>query len=246
MLTPYENIIIGNFLYGLGLAMGAQPRPAAGSINLLQQTPLDRPLGDVMVHYPGALRLIEFKRTQADWGKEQAKYQSLTSALSARPHLFDVSRQVHWFVESGKLIDARPYLDLNAASDKGVSLEDFAAAVVKDGLGAQAFSPSVLHEYLNAVATFAGVRDRMAPGLLVTVDGTGTLRYVAVENILDLRITAQQLLARSLEAYQEGRELAHRRAQMLERSTPQRASPGESQQDSELRRQRSQQQSIGR
>lgn len=26
MLSPYENVIIGNFIYGLGLVMGKNPR----------------------------------------------------------------------------------------------------------------------------------------------------------------------------------------------------------------------------
>ena len=65
MLTPYENIIIGNFLYSLGLAIGRSPRPVEACINLTQQTPLDQVLGDVMLQFPGAWRLIEFKRPGA-------------------------------------------------------------------------------------------------------------------------------------------------------------------------------------
>lgn len=41
----YENIIIGNFLYSFGAAMGARShvKELPLSVNLLQQTPLDRP-----------------------------------------------------------------------------------------------------------------------------------------------------------------------------------------------------------
>ncbi len=59
----YENVVIGNFLYGLGVSVGAQLRghilPA--SVNLLQQTPEDKALADVLLSFPGTLRLIEFK-----------------------------------------------------------------------------------------------------------------------------------------------------------------------------------------
>lgn len=44
MLSPYENVIIGNFIYGLGLVMGKNPRQIDSCVNLLQQTPLDKVL----------------------------------------------------------------------------------------------------------------------------------------------------------------------------------------------------------
>ncbi len=50
----YENVVIGNFLYGLGVSVGAQLRghvlPA--SVNLLQQTPEDKALADVLLSFP--------------------------------------------------------------------------------------------------------------------------------------------------------------------------------------------------
>ena len=52
MLSPYENVIIGNFIYGLGLVMGKNPRQIDSCVNLLQQTPLDKVLGDVMLQFP--------------------------------------------------------------------------------------------------------------------------------------------------------------------------------------------------
>lgn len=58
MLSPYENVIIGNFIYGLGLVMGKNPRQIDSCVNLLQQTPLDKVLGDVMLQFPGAWQLM--------------------------------------------------------------------------------------------------------------------------------------------------------------------------------------------
>lgn len=145
--------------------MGARSEWVAGCINLLQQTPLDRPLGDVMVHYPGALRLIEFKRPKADWAKELTKREMLSAAISARPPLQVVSRAVHWFVESGSEavprlhIAARPHLDMESSSPRDLMLEAFAEMVVNDGLGESEFDPSILNEYQHAVTTFSRVKD---------------------------------------------------------------------------------------
>lgn len=51
----YENVIIGNFLYGLGLDIGIKIGLDNGTetlpeiiINLLQQTPADKELGDML------------------------------------------------------------------------------------------------------------------------------------------------------------------------------------------------------
>ena len=73
MLSPYENVIIGNFLYALGLAMGRQSMPVDGCVNLLQQTPADPALGDLMLQFPGVWRLVEFKRGGGDEKKEDQR-----------------------------------------------------------------------------------------------------------------------------------------------------------------------------
>ncbi|CAM2157911.1 hypothetical protein PT2222_470001 [Paraburkholderia tropica] len=58
-MEPYENIVIGNFLYSFGLTVGQLSGEAVRPmcVNLLQQTPLDRPLGDLMFENAGVVRL---------------------------------------------------------------------------------------------------------------------------------------------------------------------------------------------
>lgn len=42
----YENVVIGNFLYGLGFSIGRSlPEQRTSVVNLLQQTPADKTLG---------------------------------------------------------------------------------------------------------------------------------------------------------------------------------------------------------
>lgn len=95
MLSPFENIIIGNFLFGLGLVMGNKPRQVDACVNLLQQTPLDKVLGDVMLQFPGSWRLIEFKRRGANLKKEKVKLATYRGATSRDRELRAASMRAH-------------------------------------------------------------------------------------------------------------------------------------------------------
>lgn len=98
----YENIVIGNFLYGLGFAVRAR-RPSgvsASAINLLQQTPADTLLGDLLLEFPGVVRLIEFKAEDNRESKELSRHRKLSAALAGNIELQAISRDVHWYVET--------------------------------------------------------------------------------------------------------------------------------------------------
>lgn len=81
----YENITIGNFLFSLGYSIRDKQRDsgmgAAGSVNLLQQTPADQLLGDVLVKFSGVVRLLEFKAEGADLRKERGKHAGLKKII---------------------------------------------------------------------------------------------------------------------------------------------------------------------
>ncbi|BCA64663.1 hypothetical protein [Fluviibacter phosphoraccumulans] len=67
----YGNIVIGNFLYGLGFVI-AKPTASCdfpSIVNLLQQTPDDAVFGDHLFKAPGMLRIIEFKQRSNMYGK---------------------------------------------------------------------------------------------------------------------------------------------------------------------------------
>src|SRR5262245_44285930 len=52
----YENVVIGNFLFALGYALRDKGRvERLGAVNLLQQTPADRFLGDLLLDFPGVV-----------------------------------------------------------------------------------------------------------------------------------------------------------------------------------------------
>ena len=59
----YENLVIGNFLFGLGLKVGALRNDYIApelAVSLLHQTPLEFVLGDVMLAGPRAIALLGF------------------------------------------------------------------------------------------------------------------------------------------------------------------------------------------
>lgn len=208
MRDPYENILIGNFLYSLGLLIGAKAgdRELPACINLLQQTPLDGQLADVQLIYPGVVRLIEFKRQSNDSAKEAARLFLLQALIEGDAELERVSRTIHWFVESSEAplqwhTDVRPYLDLDAAQ-QGLSLRPFLDRLVDAALSAQGpeFPPALLTRYLTQVGTYAGDEGTSSSGLLVTISADGTLHYVALDRIHDFRLVLNALEERARDA----------------------------------------------
>jgi hypothetical protein len=97
-----ENIVIGLFIdwfgFERGIRYGRTCEPIA--IELLQQTPLDTSLGDLLIASSRFVRLIEFKRELNKDDKEFAKLEMLRRALRAPAisHLVSLSRKVHWYV----------------------------------------------------------------------------------------------------------------------------------------------------
>lgn len=63
-------------------------------VNLLQQSPMDPPLGDVLIENAGVTRLIAFKREQNDSMKEETKRLMLERILGGNARLQSVSREI--------------------------------------------------------------------------------------------------------------------------------------------------------
>lgn len=120
-----ENNVIGSFIFGLGRQVearhGRMPCEPIG-VELLQQTPLDTSLGDVLIANAKIVRLIEFKRESNRDAKEIANFQLLCRALNSShlSHLDAISRKIHWFVQTNFSKTQNsivvPYLDLKTPS----------------------------------------------------------------------------------------------------------------------------------
>jgi hypothetical protein len=207
-MEPYENIMIGNFLYALGLSLGARRdgKKVPASINLLQQTPMDKLLGDALIEYPGTMRLLEFKRSKNKSDKEQNKLEGLRTAMTPFPHLDPVSRAVHWYIESieDQSSDARavPYLDLDAANpDAQTTMFAFIDALVSEALagGSGRFDDNLIREYLECVSDWSGESGASSGGLLVMLDERGQLVYQTLDDIRDLHMMHELLREMRLE-----------------------------------------------
>lgn len=226
----YENVVIGNFLYGLGFAIRA--RLASGSlsgvVNLLQQTPADTLLGDLLLEFPGVLRLIEFKANANKSTKEKSRHRALRGAVAVDSKQEAISRKVHWYIETepseipGRAFTSRivPYLDAYPAEAARGSLESFIDTLAAEAIGKQ---PSTTREaeakYLQWVRLFQGDGEVGTGGILVVVDKDGGMHYAQLLDMLEFRLTHRQWIA--LHEARLEREIAYERdlehARKLER-----------------------------
>lgn len=226
MTKLYENVVIGNFLYALGFAVRAR-RPTGVTVsvvNLLQQTPDDRLLGDLLLTFPGMVRLIEFKAEGNRSTKERARHGVLKSALSSEPRLEPVSRKVHWYVETApslrEAVKARivPYLDaFPAGQGEYARLETFIQALAQDIAGGRPTDPSAEAGYLEFVRLTLGEGELGSGGLLLSADADGTLHYAQLLDLGELRLKHREWFARH-ELYH--REMERIRQRELERPEP--------------------------
>jgi hypothetical protein len=114
MTTPYENQLLGAFLYALGY-QGGRRRTAPVAANLLQQTPLDQVFGDLVV---GATRCLalEFKRNERALADERRKWpEGSLRAAWADSNVRHVSASAHLVVyaeptASGVELRGSPYM----------------------------------------------------------------------------------------------------------------------------------------
>ena len=182
----YENVIIGNFLYALGLNIGLHQNSTnkLSAINLLQQTPADKSLGDVLLEYPGVVRLIEFKNKKSDKKKEKVRLKELSYALSGDNHMQNISKEIHWYIETDpldKICINRivPYLDAFNMDVYGIdTLETYIDNMVNEiMLPSNNIEPSDLKAYLKIVSLCQGSGSIGTGGLLINITSSG-VRYV--------------------------------------------------------------------
>ncbi|AOK06921.1 hypothetical protein [Burkholderia pseudomallei] len=194
-MDPYENIVIGNFLYSLGLCIGQlsveDVRPMC--VNLLQQSPMDHALGDLMVANAGVTRLIEFKRERNPSEKEETKRMLLSRALTGKPHLRPISREIHWYIETSEsamnlVSRVVPYLDFADPQAPTTSIERFTDSMAADAVANEidAETRAAYEQYVNLVAVSHGGLQGASGGLIVNYSEKDGLRYALVADIRDL------------------------------------------------------------
>lgn len=198
----YENVVIGNFLYGLGFAIAKRTveRDFPSIVNLLQQTPDDAVLGDLLFKAPGLLRIIEFKQRANTDSKEPERHERLSKGLAHNEAMTRVSREVHWFVETKPTQDSFtsrivPYLD---AYPRKEEQHDFAAFVVATAeaaaKGAAQCTPDEMNAYLGWLAALNKSGSVSSGGLVVKMQPNGDLQYAALVSVMELVLSRQHLV----------------------------------------------------
>lgn len=221
----YENITIGNFLFSLGYAIRDQQKgnKVMGSINLLQQTPADQLLGDVLLKFTGVVRLLEFKAEGADLSKERGKHQGLKKVIEDR-NLAEISREVHWYVETKATentlgLRSIPYLDAfpRDRAPKVGRLEDLvlstASAVAEQRMG---YTGARINEYLLCVKTASGKAASGSGGLLLLAEPGGLLRFAPLEDMLELNMEHREWVVERTSQVQRSHELQLERIREIE------------------------------
>jgi len=197
-----ENTVIGTFIFSLGQAVGLLSCEPIG-VELLQQTPLDTSLGDVLIAKATFVRLIEFKRELNKSPKEHAKLVVLKRLLltEAYSRLESISRKVHWYVitnfnkwRSSVIV---PYLDLESpVGDRDLArfVQETANALAGPGMTEQ--ESDDLQVYFPQLAEFCGSRQigGTTGGLLLTVDARGKPAYFPIRDVRELAMTPRQVV----------------------------------------------------
>jgi hypothetical protein len=189
---------------------------------LLQQTPADQVLADVLLAFPGAVRLIEFKRLENTDNKEKDKHLLLTSAIRKDDeNTIKLSKSIHWFIETTSkeqtfVSRIVPYLEAYPRKNCQHSFEGFIETTADDAVyGKVMFSDEELSCYLALVghcqvsATPNEKPNTIQPGgVLLRIDSRGNLRF---GELTDMR----QLLLMHREYVREYKELEHQQEQTI-------------------------------
>lgn len=193
----YENITIGNFLFALGYSLRDKQGKdmLAGSVNLLQQTPADQLLGDVLLKFTGVVRLIEFKAEGASLAKEKARHSLLCPAIQGAK-LEPISREVHWLIETKATentlgLRVVPYLDAfpRPKGPRVELLEEFIHTLAKDIVSQNVlYTGAQINEYLAWVRRTQGKGEVGSGGLLLLAEPGGLLRFAPLIDLLELNL----------------------------------------------------------
>jgi hypothetical protein len=229
-LKFYENIVIGNFLYGLGFAISTESAKSSEEatffpsiISLLQQQPMDKPLGDVLLEFSeGIVRLIEFKNKKGDHKKERTKYENLAEDIQRKiidealnemgERYTNISRAIHWFIETdpkGDNFVSRivPYLDAYPEDNtqdefKENAFEKFIKQTADDAVNKkQSFSEKDLSDYLWYIARLQighknGSKKDIpeAAGILLLIHPSGNLKVAGLPSMMHLKLQDREYI----------------------------------------------------
>lgn len=204
----YENVVIGNFLYSLGYSIGnaTLKKKQLSVISLLQQTPADKLLGDMLLEFIGVVRLIEFKNKASSLAKERDKCSKLKLTIGGNKEMQNISREIHWYVETEPfkelcLNNIKPYLDAFSIGNSIHTIESFIDSITHSVITpTNKIPPSKLEAYLALVTCCQGDGKVGTGGLLVSVSKEG-IRYLQFTNIMQLNLQHKEYVLQVAREY---------------------------------------------
>jgi len=219
----YENVVIGNFLCGLGVSVGNRLKSGylPGAVSLLQQTPEDKALGDLLLAFPGTLRLIEFEAKGNRSKKELSKYKKLSIVLEGKQQEQEISRKVHWYVETAPSflngVETFFSLYIDAFTGKPHSkqpfvLESFIESIADDAIATKnQLRNQEEKDYLKLVRWCQGVGKTGVGALIVIVVAEGGMNFVALDDLMELNMSYSRWMD-----YQNNKELIREKTLSME------------------------------
>lgn len=206
----YENVVIGNFLYSLGFSVCSKSERIVqpSMVNLLQQTPADEALSDVLIEFPGTMKLIEFKQVNNKSNKEKEKHRKIAKWLDSHDKFREISRSVHWFIETEPKDEnfvsrVVPYLDAYPRSSSQFDLWSFVEQTAKEAVVEKSlFSDEDLKDYLKLIARLNGKDSVGTGGLLVHLSNDGRVRYSELTDMTQMKLSHREYIKNVESSYQ--------------------------------------------
>jgi len=197
-MDAYENVIIGNFIYLLGITAGRQDQ-STFNVNLLQQTPLDKPLADVMIASPRFVMIIEFKRASIVDKKEDEKRTKLREKLETKhKKLLLVSKLVHWFANidctnSTLGISIEPYIENQLSSKSYKEIPEFVNKIFEMSTKPKTLiTAEEIKNYINLLGETGGT-SKSRGGLIVIADKENGIAVIPLNDITEIAKSLKEM-----------------------------------------------------
>lgn len=203
MRQPYENVYIGNFIYTLGYLAGQRGiNIATTSMQLLQQTPADCAIGDLLAKWGGKNFIFEFKRSEKHVQRELKKdHKNLlisTIKRSNQSKFLDISQKCHFMafpfeISEKTTLNFMCYIDIRNQAiqphDQCLDMTVFCNHVLNNnadiGVDSHEFS-----EYVDYLATFSNTDSSEGfTGVIVNVTNKGEINMFEIDNFKSLSHT---------------------------------------------------------
>lgn len=195
----------------MSLGRRLKGRSLASCLSLLQQTPLDTMLGDLLADFGGTVLLYQFKRRTGDHKEEAVKAEKLRIVLERSQALSEVSRATHWYVvleeaavNADISIHVSPYADIGTGS----SGRPVPLSVYVDRLAAHILDESIerprevyVQAYLRMVAALNNFDSANTGGFVLAVKTDGSIQYTLLADIRELAISHRRHLELSRQRY---------------------------------------------